>query len=111
MQDGGCGFDLISFQHQGKIKGLYPLHIDAERDRIWENFGFVNNDTKFDSIKDYFGEKIALYFNFVSCAQLVVLSSYSRRSYEHHSLGYERSFSSNPVVLVNHNLYLEYLHA
>lgn len=64
-KEGGCGFHLSKMLHDGKIKAVFPLHNQIESDKVWQSYGFANSDEKFDNIKEYFGEKVAMYFNFV----------------------------------------------
>lgn len=64
-KEGGCGFHLSKMMHDGKIKGIFPLHNKIEGDKVWQSYGFENSDEKFDNIREYFGEKVAMYFNFV----------------------------------------------
>jgi anoctamin-10/anoctamin-7 len=79
-KDGGCGFRLTSLLRTQRLKGLYPLHNRKKADRLWDEYKmtcgklcnsvfsgkFGNTVKAFDHVKSYFGEKIALYFNFIS---------------------------------------------
>ena len=64
-KDGGCGFSLMSMLHEGRLKAIFPLHDKELADKVWNSYGFENNNAKFDNIREYFGEKAAFYFNFV----------------------------------------------
>ena len=67
-KDGGCGFRLTNLIRQKKILGLYPLHNQVKGAALWDDFfnSYDCNPRTFDHVKSYFGEKIALYFNFTS---------------------------------------------
>ena len=66
-KNGGCGFNLTNMSHSSTcpFKSLFPLHDKDERIRLWKDWKVANTTEKYDEIRGYFGEKIALYFNFV----------------------------------------------
>jgi len=69
-----AGLDLGILMHQGDILHYYPLHENKELellDNDWFNC-FVTG-LHINRVRDYFGERIALYFLFMSHLQLYLL--------------------------------------
>jgi len=70
---GGCGLPINRLIKQGSLLGFFPLH-----EKAWA-LDIKKNMTKccafpwkmpFNDIKDYFGEKVALYFHFLGTLSL-----------------------------------------
>jgi hypothetical protein len=63
--DGGCGLDIYKVLQQGGILGCFPIHDKLEVLRLqekWLVFWQWPWDQPVDDIKNYFGEKVGLYF-------------------------------------------------
>jgi anoctamin-10/anoctamin-7 len=63
--EGGCGLNIFKELDEGTVKAFFPLHEDAEKNilsRKWIVVYALPGSQPFGRIKDYFGEKIALYF-------------------------------------------------
>ena len=65
LHHGGCHIDTHMHLARGAILGFYPLHSNHEKRALqarWTVRWSLPNQQPFGSIKDYFGEKVALYF-------------------------------------------------
>jgi len=63
--EGGCHLDFNRMMKEKAILAYFPLHDRKELMQLehkWLNFWMVPWNQPFDDIKDYFGEKIGLYF-------------------------------------------------
>jgi len=63
---GGCNFNLNEMIQNRDLKAFYPLHDSEQAKDLWANFTFGTESKKFDLFREYFGEKLALYFNFLA---------------------------------------------
>jgi len=64
-KNGGCGFNLSEMQHKGDIISLFPLHASKQRHALFYGTTMGYDPKKYDLYREYFGEKISLYFNFL----------------------------------------------
>jgi len=67
-EEGGCGIDTYALMKDECILGYFPLHDNVELralEMIWLNFFELPWHQRVDDVKDYFGEKIGLYFLFL----------------------------------------------
>ncbi|CAM9118497.1 unnamed protein product [Ectocarpus sp. 13 AM-2016] len=65
---GGAGLPVDKLKLQGKILALFPKHFKQNKLRLRNNWLVVKQwpwETPYDQIKDYYGEKIGLYFHFL----------------------------------------------
>lgn len=63
--EGGCHLDFNRLKKDKAILAFFPLHDRKELMQLehkWMNFCMLPWNQPFDDIKDYFGEKIGLYF-------------------------------------------------
>lgn len=63
--DGGCNLDIYKLQSKGAILSFFPLHDRNELlqlQEIWLKYCQFPWDQPTEEVKDYFGEKIGLYF-------------------------------------------------
>ena len=66
--DGGCLIDVYKLIKHEVILGFYPLHDHVELRTLeekWLQFWQVPWKQPVDEVKDYFGEKIGLYFTWL----------------------------------------------
>ncbi|CAM9680880.1 unnamed protein product [Chrysoparadoxa australica] len=66
--DGGCNLDVVRLMTKGCILGFYPLHEKVELRELeqhWLNFFQAPWKQPISAVKDYFGEKVALYFTWL----------------------------------------------
>jgi hypothetical protein len=64
----GCGFELSRLQAKGCLLGYFPLHDMSAKislERRWLAINTLPNQQPIEQIKDYFGEKIALYYGWI----------------------------------------------
>lgn len=67
-EEGGCGIDTYKLLKEECLLGYFPLHDNVELralERKWMNFLQFPWNQAVDDVKDYFGEKIGLYFLFL----------------------------------------------
>ena len=106
---GGCKLDIQTLLLKGEILALYPMHKEKQRKKIykevWKGFRMPWN-MPFELIRQYMGEKIALFFVFIGfqtwwvlipafigfCAQIVVWST--GPNYSHPILPFFAIFTS-----------------
>jgi len=65
VHHGGCNIDTHMHLARKALLGFYPLHSHQEKRALqarWTVRWALPNAQPFDGIKDYFGEKVALYF-------------------------------------------------
>jgi hypothetical protein len=65
---GGCGLDLNGMIVKGDLLAFFALHNRTESAIIYTkslDWGTFSWDQPFEHIKDYFGEKIALFYHFL----------------------------------------------
>lgn len=76
VSKGGCNLELSKLLHKKEMKAFFPLHdkkaSETLKNEIWAA-GTWPWDIKVDSVKDYFGEKIALYYVFIAHYSLWLL--------------------------------------
>jgi hypothetical protein len=63
--DGGCSLDIYKMSKEGALLGFFPLHDHVELHTLeekWLQFFQWPWNQPVDPVKDYFGEKIGLYF-------------------------------------------------
>jgi hypothetical protein len=67
--DGGCDLNIYDLKKEGCILDFFPIHDEVELRDLesrWFVFWQKPKDTPVGLVKDYFGEKIALFFGFLS---------------------------------------------
>ena len=67
-KDGGAGMSLGGLRVDGTIRGVFPLHCEAEKSAFadrWLALCAAPWAQPFDEIKEYYGEKIGMYFHFL----------------------------------------------
>lgn len=65
ISDGGCALNLVDLQAKGCIVAYFPLHEATELKSLkekWFSWKFAPWKQPLGPIKDYFGEKVGLYF-------------------------------------------------
>ena len=65
---GGCGFDVPRLITVGALLGCYPIHDMGPKiqlEKKWLAINTLPSQQPMEDIKDYFGEKIAMYFGWV----------------------------------------------
>ncbi|CAM9546066.1 unnamed protein product, partial [Ectocarpus sp. 8 AP-2014] len=65
---GGAGLPVDKLKLQGKILALFPKHFKQNKLRLRNNWLVAKQwpwESPYDQIKDYYGEKIGLYFHFL----------------------------------------------
>jgi anoctamin-10/anoctamin-7 len=65
----GCDLDVPKLLKEKALLGFYPLHNQEAQNWLykqWMRLDTIPNNQPFDEIKDYFGEKIALYFHWLA---------------------------------------------
>eukprot|EP00752_Nemacystus_decipiens_P016452 g14707.t1 len=65
---GGAGLPVDKLKLQGKIIACFPKHFKQNKFRLRQNWLVAKQwpwDAPYDQIKDYYGEKIGLYFHFL----------------------------------------------
>ncbi len=68
VTDGGANVELRTLTLQKVIAGAFPLHEEEVRSRLkadWLTYCSAPWNQPVDAVKDYLGEKIALYFTFL----------------------------------------------
>ena len=66
---GGCGIKLQSLLADNSVMAVFPLHDAALKmnlEKVWLSCGVMPWNQPFDDIREYFGEKLSLYFKFIS---------------------------------------------
>lgn len=67
--DGGCDLNIYKLLKEGVIKDFFPLHDEVELrslEQRWFIFWQWPSNTPISPVKDYFGEKIGLFFAYLS---------------------------------------------
>jgi len=62
---GGCNMELTKLQKGKALLAAFPLHQKEQKEALsveWQSWWYLPNNQPYDKVKDYFGEKIALYF-------------------------------------------------
>jgi hypothetical protein len=67
-RDGGCALEINHLLHKKKLLAFFPLHdraaTDEIKEKIWK-WGIWPWNIPVEDVREYFGEKIALYYVFV----------------------------------------------
>lgn len=79
VANGGCELNIHKLKMDGVIKDFFPLHDEVELrslEQRWFIFWQLPHNTPISLIKDYYGEKIGLFFGYLShYTQWLVLPS------------------------------------
>jgi anoctamin-10/anoctamin-7 len=62
---GGCGIQVAECIEHGCMKGFFSLHDTEEKELLrdyWLRFDYLAGGMPFEMIRDYFGEKITMYY-------------------------------------------------
>ena len=68
VADGGCELNIYELKKAGVILDFFPLHDEVELRQLeskWFVFWQMPKETPITLVRDYFGEKIALFFGCV----------------------------------------------
>lgn len=80
VSDGGCALNLVDLQAKECIVAAFPLHEFAELTALkdqWFSWKFAPWGQPLVAIKDYFGEKVGLYFAWLGASLACLLCARS----------------------------------
>lgn len=64
----GCGFEVDRLIDKGSLIGAFPLHDNGAKiqlEKKWLNINTLPSQQPYEAIKDYYGEKICMYFGWL----------------------------------------------